>query len=78
MMKDLAGAKTIQQAHTMMKAGYLSATDLCEATIKSLEKNKFLNCYVNFADFEQMRQEAEAAEKRFKQSKHSLLNFSLV
>jgi hypothetical protein len=37
-----------------MKANVFTAPELCEATIKSLEKNKFLNAYVSYADQEQM------------------------
>ena len=66
-LKSLNGAKTYHEAHAMMKAGYMKPTELCEATIKSLKTNEFLNCYVNFADFDQMRREAEASEKRYKE-----------
>jgi len=52
-----------------MQQNIFTAQQLCEATIKSIEKNKFLNAYVSHADQDQMRKEAEAAYWRLQMSK---------
>ena len=52
-----------------MQQNIFTAQQLCEATIKSIEKNKHLNAYVSHADQDQMRKEAEAAYWRLQMSK---------